>query len=363
MFSVTELSKMAGVSRQTIYGWKKAGLLDSEMAKRGIGLQKAKVVGAKMDVFDTVNLTPPPPETSPPIKEEISPQKIKVENPKIGERTDEEQKDETSETKETMDERMRRKAREMVEHMNKKFPGAFSCGVGTIQGITFLPTGIKKLDAILGGGLAKGRLIELFGVESAGKTSLATQIVVHFQKQGLEVAYLDFEQAFDHEYAINLGLDMEKLGFSQPDGMEDGLEHLREICRERKADLVIVDSVAAMRPSHEYDGMIGDAHMGLKARILGQAVRLIISDCNKKGVTVLFINQIRKSMEFYGPKEFTPGGMALRFGASQRIQMKPKSNKDKYERREVEVICIKNKCYPPYGKTLLTLEYGKGFTN
>lgn len=226
-----------------------------------------------------------------------------------------------------------------------------------------IPTGSVVLDSIIGGGLAKGRVIEIYGEEASGKTSIALTAAGNVQKAGGNVAFIDVEQAFDPGYAEKLGVDLDRLGFTQPSFAEDALTQVLQFCQSGVADLVILDSVAALTPKAEDDNL-EKQQMALLARLLSKALRHIISVANSTNTTVIFINQTRANVgQMFGPATTTSGGKALKFYASQRIEVKKKGPvKDGEEviGTEVRLKCIKNKIAPPYGEGITVLTFAKG---
>ena len=191
-----------------------------------------------------------------------------------------------------------------------------------------IPTGALSLDIALGiGGLPRGRIIEIFGPESSGKTTLALHAIAEAQKLGGEVAFIDAEHALDPVYAKNLGVDVDNLIVSQPDTGEQALEITEALVRSGAMDLIVVDSVAALVPKAEIDGDMGDAHVGLQARLMSQALRKLAGIMNKSNTTIIFINQLREKVGvMFGNPETTPGGRALKFYASVRLDIRKAEN-------------------------------------
>jgi recombination protein RecA len=215
-----------------------------------------------------------------------------------------------------------------------------------------ISTGALTLDLALGGGLPKGRVIEIYGPESSGKTTLALHALAEVQKQGGTAAFVDAEHALDPEYAEALGVDVKELLVAQPDTGEAALEIVDQLVRSSAIDLVVVDSVAALVPRAEIEGEMGDAHVGLQARLMSQALRKITGNIGKSGCTVIFLNQLRlKIGVVYGNPETTTGGNALKFYASvrldiRRIQTLKKGTEEYGIRAKVKV--AKNKVAPPF---------------
>ena len=189
--------------------------------------------------------------------------------------------------------------------------------------VELLPSGALSLDLALGGGYPKGRIIEIYGPESSGKTTLTLHAIAEIQKQGGTAAFIDAEHALDPSYAKKLGVDTENLLVSQPDNGEQALEIAETLVRSNAVDLIVVDSVAALTPQAEIDGDMGDSHMGLQARLMSQALRKLTGIINKSKATVIFINQIRMKIGvMFGNPETTTGGNALKFYASVRMDIR-----------------------------------------
>jgi len=269
-----------------------------------------------------------------------------------------------------MQEEKKRVLQDALRKIKKEFGegSVMFLGEKPVEKVPTISTGSIAIDHITGiGGIPRGRITEIYGPESSGKTTLTLHIISNAQKAGGIAAFIDAEHALDPNYAKKLGINLEELLVSQPDSGEQALEIAETLVRSGAVDVIVVDSVAALVPEAEIKGDMGDSHVGLQARLMSQALRKLTAAVSRSNCALIFINQVREKigmMGYGGPQETTTGGRALKFYSSMRIEIRNAGQiKDKNDERighKAKVKIVKNKLAPPFRETVVEIYYGEG---
>jgi len=256
------------------------------------------------------------------------------------------------------------KVKEVIKKLNEDFGKGTVVTNEIIPGIKKFSSGCVSVDIALGGGWGRGRIVEVFGPESSGKSTLALEAVASIQRAGGLALFVDAEHALDPEYSRNLGVNTDELIFSQPGCGETAIEVVDSFATSGLVDLIVVDSVAALVPKAEIEGQMEDSAMGAHARLMSKAMRVLTGPASKSGTTIMFINQLRNKIVLFGDPRTTTGGNALKFYASQRVELKNKGLlKDKHGNiigRETLVKVVKNRIAPPFKETSVVIRHGTG---